>query len=262
MPTPPDVPAVPASEAGLELVHGLSEPAVDVYVDRTLLVGGFAPGEIAGPLDLTEGSYTVELFSTIDDPAQDAQTRTDPPLIAQALPISGRPETVVVAKDAGDGVVLRSFADDVSPIAPGQGRFAIRNPSSRTILVTVDPVTDGAAALERQAVSPGGVLSRDLPSGDYQLFITEEDQSPLLATVLSNPEGELTSATFLRDGSPRLILQRIGDLGTPPNGIPTGTDGLLPGSGDPTAGLVIAALGALGLFVVIGRERLLDAGRN
>jgi hypothetical protein len=244
----------------LELVHGLSEPAVDVYVDGSLLVGGFAPGEIAGPLNLTAGSYDIELFSAVGSPAQSSEARTDTPLLAQALPITGQPEAIVVASDADDGVLVRSFADDVSPIPPGQGRLAIRNPSSSTIVVTVDPVRDGAA-LERQAVSPGAVLSLDLPSGDYQLFVAEEDGSPLLATVVSNPEGELTSATFLRDGSPRLILQRIGDLGSPPDGIPTGTDGLLPGSDDPTAGLLIAALGAIGLFAVVGRERLLASGR-
>ncbi|MFW2383783.1 MAG: DUF4397 domain-containing protein, partial [Acidimicrobiales bacterium] len=254
-PTPPDVPAVPAADAGLEIVHGLSQPPVDVYLDGELLVGGFAPGEIAGPLGLTEGDYELELFAAADDPAATTEQRTDDALIGQTVPISGKPEALVVADDGNDGVAILGFSEDLRPVDPGEGRFSIRNPTSSTIQVTLEPLTSGTA-VERQAIAPGAFLSADLPSGDYQLLISDENGSELLATVVSNTEGEATAATFLSDGTPRLILQRIGDLGTPPNGIPTGTGGLLPGSEDPITGLLIAAAGAIALFAVVGRERL------
>ena len=90
-------------------------------------------------------------------------------------------------------------------------------------------------------------------------WVQPENASPeaLLATVLSNPEGEVTSGTFLPNATEQqLILQRIDGVGTPPAGIPTGTGGLLPGSQDPIGGLLIAAAGSVGLLVLVGRERL------
>ena len=122
------------------------------------------------------------------------------------------------------------------------------------ICLDPQPFMDGQA-IERQAVSPGAIFARNLPAGDYRLLITEENGADLLSTVVSNTEGEVTAGTFLADGSPRMIFQRIGGLGTPPEGIPTGTSGLLPGSNDPVQGLLIAAAGSLGLFALIGRER-------
>jgi hypothetical protein len=261
VPSPPEVPSVPASEAGLEIIHGLSEPSVDAYLNGDLLVGGFAPGEIAGPLSLDSGDYDLQLFSAVENPTVLAADRTDDVLLAQEVQITGEPEALVVASAGAGGVTLFSFPDALGPIAAGEGRFSVRNPSPSTILVTLDPVTEGAS-VQRQAIAPGAVLARDLPTGDYQLFITEEDGSPLLASVVSNTEGEVTAATFLRDGSPRLILQRIGGLGTPPTGIPTGASGLLPGSEDPTTGLLVAAAGALGFFALVGRERFVRQGRR
>jgi hypothetical protein len=253
------VPSIPASEAGLEIVHGLDDPAVDAYLTGELLVGMFAPGEIAGPLSLESGSYDLQLFAAAEVPTALAEDRAEDPLVSQAVLVTGDPESLVIASDGQGGVTISSFSDVLTAVDAGNGRFSVRNPSASAIVVAL---VSGGASLEPQAVAAGTALTQDLPTGNYQLFITEEDGSPLLATVVSNTEGEATAATFLRDGSPRLILQRIGDLGTPPNGIPTGTSGLLPGSEDPTSGLLIAAAGALALFVLVGRQRLVGQGRR
>ena len=122
---------------------------------------------------------------------------------------------------------MQTFADDLTTLKPGEGRLAVRNPTDSAIEVSFEPI-DGGEPLLRQAISAGAVLPRDLPAGDYRVTISDADGAAVLTTVISNTEGEATSATFLADG--RLILQRIGGLGSAPNGIPTGTSGLLPGS--------------------------------
>lgn len=257
VPEPPVVDATPIEDAGLELVHGLQAPAVDAYLDGELLVAGFEPGEIAGPLALDGGDYELQLFAAADNPTQTALDRDDDPIATDSVSLSGSPETVVVGSDGSDGVALSTFADDLKSVAAGEGRVSLRNPTDSTIVVSLDPepFMDGQA-IERQAVSPGAIFARDLPAGDYRLFITEENGEELLSTALSNTEGEVTAGTFLADGTPRMIFQRTGGLGTPPDGIPTGTSGLLPGSKDPVPGLLIAAAGSLGLFALVGRERL------
>ncbi|NNE96993.1 MAG: DUF4397 domain-containing protein [Acidimicrobiales bacterium] len=258
LPTPPDVPAVPVDQAGLELVHGLAEARVDAYLNGELLIAGFEPGEIAGPLYLDPSTYDIDLFAAVDSPAPLSVDRTDSPLVSGAVPISGEPESLVVTAGQ-DGAGFTTFADDLSTLSPGQGRLAVRNPTDATIEVSIEPVAEGEA-LRRQAISPGAVLSRDFPAGDYQVTISGEDGTALLATIISNTEGEATAATYLADG--RLILQRIGGLGSAPNGIPTGTSGLLPGSGDPITGLLVAAAGALGLFTLVGQQRLRRTGNG
>ncbi|MGI9610441.1 MAG: DUF4397 domain-containing protein [Acidimicrobiia bacterium] len=255
LPEPPDIPATPVSEAGLEFVHGVPNTPVDTYLNGELLAAGFAPGQIAGPLALDPGSYQLGLYPQTDNPADLAADRTDEPLLAQTIQLSGEPQSIVVSSDGAGGVRLSSFEDDLSPLAAGDGRISLRNPTSETVLATLEPIGDGES-VERQAIAPGGALTRDLPAGNYQLTIASETGEPLLTTVVSNVEGEATAGTFLNNGTARMVFQRIGGLGTPPIGIPTGTDGLLPGSTDPTTGLLIAAAGALGLLMLVGRERL------
>ncbi len=256
LPRPPAVDATPIEDAGLELLHGLEQPPVDAYLDGELLVAGFEPGEIAGPLALDGGDYDLQLFAATDNPPATALDRDDDPIATETVNLSGSPETVVVGSDGADGVQLSTFVDDLSEVGAGEGRISLRNPTDSTILVSLDPqpFMEGQA-IERQAVSPGAVFARDLPAGDYRVFVTQENGEELLSTVVSNTEGEVTAGTFLADGSTRLVFQRTGGLGTPPAGIPTGTSGLLPGSNDPVQGLLIAAAGSLGLFALIGRER-------
>ncbi len=255
--TSPPVDATPAGQAGLEILHGIPDTPVDAYLDGELLIGGFNPGEVAGPLDLPGGSYEVELFAASDDPAATAEERSDLAIASAALPVTGEPGTLVITPTASGEVQLQSFTDDLSPVAAGEGRLTIRNPGPGVATITVASVDGGAPAEVRLA--PGESLTTDLPAGDYVVQIADENGNELLTSVVSNVEGSLTSATaILSDqGDAELLLQRISDLGTPPDGIPTGNSGLLPGSdGDGSAGLILAGIGALGLLALVGRQRL------
>ena len=58
--------AVPASAADtdtakLSVLHGVPDTPVDVYVNGTLTLDDFMPGELAGPLDLPGGNYQLAI---------------------------------------------------------------------------------------------------------------------------------------------------------------------------------------------------------
>ncbi|NNF56481.1 MAG: DUF4397 domain-containing protein, partial [Acidimicrobiales bacterium] len=255
--TGPPIDATPASQAGLEILHGIPDTPVDAYLDGELLVGGFAPGELAGPLDLPGGSYDVDLYAASDEPAATADDRSDPPIASAELPVTGDPGTLVITPTASGEVQLQTFTDDLSPVPAGDGRLTIRNPGPGGVSITVAAV-DGGLPME-VGLEPGESFTADLPAGDYVVQITDEAGNERLASVVSNVEGTLTSATaILPDvGDAELLLQRISDLGTPPDGIPTGNSGLLPGShGDESTGLILAGIAALGLLALVGRQRL------
>jgi hypothetical protein len=250
------VPAIPAGEAGLELLHGLPSPAVDVYADGELLLGGFEPGEIAGPLNLPDGEYDLALFAAADTPATSESDREDPALVAGELIVDGQPATLVVAADAQGSPTIVRFAEDLRPTAAGDGRITIRNPGETAVIVTMTPLAGGEPLSEPLAAR--ATISADLPAGEYRIRIEDQARQVLFETTISNPEGNLTTGTFLigEDDQSLLLLQRINGLQSPPDGIPTGDSGLLPGPDDGYFGLAIAALAAVGLLVLVGRHRL------
>ena len=66
--------AVPAAadshEAQLSVLHGIPDLVVDVYVNGDLTLDDFEPGDLAGPLALPAGTYSVAI--TAADAADDS----------------------------------------------------------------------------------------------------------------------------------------------------------------------------------------------
>ncbi len=248
--------AVPADDAGLELLHGLPAPSVDVYTNGQLLVEGFEPGQIAGPLNLLDGEYEFALFAATDDAAASQSDRDDTALVSGDLIVDGKPATLVVAADAEGLPAVVRFAEDLRPTAAGDGRITIRNPTEVAVIVGITPISGGESISE--GLGPRATVSADLAAGDLQIQIEDQSGAVLIVTIVSNPEGNLTTGTFLigADGEGRLLLQRISGLESPPDGIPTGDSGLLPGPETPYTGLALAAIAATSLFVLVGRQRL------
>ena len=60
------------SPAMLSVLHGVPDLTVDVYVNDELTLDDFAPGDLAGPLELPAGTYTVAIT------ASDAADASDP----------------------------------------------------------------------------------------------------------------------------------------------------------------------------------------
>src|SRR3712207_8948904 len=51
--------AISDTTADLYVLHGVPDTPVDVYVNGEVALDDFAPGDLAGPLDLEAGTYEV-----------------------------------------------------------------------------------------------------------------------------------------------------------------------------------------------------------
>ncbi|MEV0461049.1 DUF4397 domain-containing protein, partial [Catellatospora methionotrophica] len=50
-----------AATSKVSVVHGIPATPVDVYVNGKVTLKNFQPGDVAGPLDLAEGKYDIDL---------------------------------------------------------------------------------------------------------------------------------------------------------------------------------------------------------
>ena len=87
--------------AKLSVLHGVPGLTVDVYVNNELTLDDFEPGDLAGPLELPAGTYTVAITASdaadasapaigpVDLPLESA--RTTPPSRTSPRPASRRP---------------------------------------------------------------------------------------------------------------------------------------------------------------------------
>ena len=67
--------------AQLSVLHGVPDLTVDVYVNDELKLDDFKPGDLAGPLELPAGTYTVAITaSDADDASAPAIGPVDLPL--------------------------------------------------------------------------------------------------------------------------------------------------------------------------------------
>ena len=68
--------AISATTADLYVLHAVPDLPVDVYVNGALTLDDFQPGDLAGPLDLPAGVYTVAI--TAADAADDSAPAIGP----------------------------------------------------------------------------------------------------------------------------------------------------------------------------------------
>lgn len=244
------------------VVHGIPGVNVDVYVNDALTLEGFAPKDIAGPLELPAGNYDIKIFAAADGPAATAAERTDDAVIDVAPDVPGGANLSVTAHLDGEGTpTLSAFANDVSETSAGEGRITIRHAAAAP---AVDIVAGGEAVPPFTNLENGAEAKADLPAGDYPTGIAAAGttealvDAPVTATEGTNlvvyAIGDLEAGTF------ELLTQSFDGLHSAPAAVPAGNSGLLADSGTSTATLVTFGLIALSMLsistVVVTRRRV------
>lgn len=232
---------IAADEAGVQILHGIPDQDVDMYLNGEALVPGFAPGTIAGPADLDPGTYDVALYAAIASPPASADDRNDDALVAETVTIGADPSSLVAHLDGDGNPTLSAFVEDLSTLAAGKSRIEIRHLAAAPgldLLVGGEPISD--ALLE-----PGSSTALVLDAGDHTIEALTGDGLLKTATITVS-DGELASVSFIGsiDDGIEVAVQRYTGLASAPGGVPTG-DSDLPGSGDMTGLYLIAALAAL-----------------
>ncbi len=232
-----------ASQAAVQVLHGVPGAEVDVYVNGTALTTGFNTGEIAGPVKLTAGSYDVALFAAQAKAPEASADRTDKPLISQKVTVGAQPATLVAHLDDKGQPTLTAFKEDLSAVAPGQSRVVLRNLMADG---AVDASVNGTIV---GSIAAGQEVSAVVPAGTAKIEFVGDDGKVLTSANVTVGDGELASLSAI--GAPasstaQIVIERFTGLSTAPAGVPTGDSGLL-GTDDDQAGLKLV----YGLMVVL-----------
>jgi len=235
--------------ATLSVLHGVPDLTVDVYVNGELTLDDFAPGELAGPLELPAGTHSVAIT------AADAADASSPAIGPVDLPLdAGANYTAVAHLDAAGDPTATLFTNDVSEIPAGQGRLTVRHVAAAPavdVLAGGQPViTDLANPAEQTLDLPAGTVSATVAATGT----TEPVLGPADVTV---SEGTLTIAYAwgsLEDDNLALAVQTVTGMHSSPNGVPAGSAGLAATNAPEQQAPVWAAigLGSLAALALVG----------
>ena len=246
--------------AKLSVLHGVPGLTVDVYVNDELTLDDFKPGDIAGPLDLPAGTYTVAIT------ASDAADASAPAIGPVDLPLeAGKNYTAAAHLDAAGKPTATLFTNDISQVAAGEGRLTVRHVAAAP---AVDVLANGAAAITALENPNESVLA--LPAGTISAAVaatgtTEPVIGPADVNVAEGTNTIVYAWGSLTDKNLALAVQTIDGLHSNPDSIPAGEAGLVAtNQANDSTGLMVgvaAVLMGLVAAAVVGMRRLSAARR-
>jgi hypothetical protein len=210
-----------ADGAILSVLHGVPDTTVDVWVNDEPTLDDFEPGDLAGPLDLAAGTYSVAIT------ASDAQDTSDPLIGPVDLELeAGGNYTAVAHLDADGQPTATLFTNDTSTTAAGDGRLTVRHVAAAP---AVDVLAGGEAVISDLANPDEEIL--DLPAGTISASVAAAGTTdPVLGpTDVEIADGVSTIAYAwgsLDDDTLALATQTIDGLHSSPDGVPAGVSGL------------------------------------
>ena len=217
--------AIPATAdshtASLSVLHGVPGLTVDVWVNGERTLDDFEPGDLAGPLDLPAGTYTVAIT------ASDAADDSSPAIGPVDLPLAaGTSYTAVAHLNAAGTATATLFTNDTSATAAGQGRLTVRHTAAAP---AVDILAGGTAVISGLENPDESILN--LPAGTVSAAVaaagtTEPVIGPADVTVTEGVSTIVYAWGSLADENLALAVQTIDGLHTSPSGVPSGELGL------------------------------------
>jgi hypothetical protein len=235
--------------AMLSVLHGVPGLTVDVYVNGDLTLDDFKPGDLAGPLDLPAGTYSVAIT------AADAKDDSSPAIGPVDLKLAGGGNYTAAAHLTPDGEPTATlFENDLSPVAAGEGRLVVRHVAAAP---AVDVLAGGEAVVSDLANPDEATL--DLPAGTVSASVAAAGTTdPVIGPADVDVAEGATTIVYawgsLEDGNLDLAVQTIEDMGSAPGGVPTGTaqvveEGVNPGLMLGLGALLLAGLAFAGRAV-------------
>lgn len=208
--------------AMLSVLHGIPDTPVDVYVNDELTLDDFQPGDLAGPLELPAGTYSVVLAGP------DSTDASDPVLGPIDLPLeAGGNYTAVAHLDAAGAPTANLFTNDISDIAAGEGRLTVRHVAAAP---AVDVLAGGQAVIS--GLENPNEETLNLPAGTVEASVAAAGTTdPVLGPApVDVAEGTLTIVYAwgsLEDENLDLAVQTVTGMHSTPDGVPAGSAGLV-----------------------------------
>ena len=232
------MPAQAASDdAALSVLHGVPGLTVDVYVNGDLTLDDFKPGDLAGPLMLPAGTYTVAIT------AADAKDDSKPAIGPVDLKLDSKMNYTAVAHLDADGKPTASlFTNDVSKVKAGEGRLTVRHVAAAPavdVLAGKDAVVTNLSNPDEKVLNiPAGTV----PAAIAATGTTEPVIGPVDVNVAEGVNTIVYAWGSLADDNLDVAVQTIKGLHSSPNSVPSGELGLAADNGTPVLPLI--ALGA------------------
>jgi hypothetical protein len=243
--------AAPTDAAMLSVLHGVPGLTVDVYVNDELTLDDFEPGDLAGPLELPAGTYTVAIT------AADAADASAPAIGPVDLTLAGGTNYTAVAHltEAGEPTATL-FTNDTAQTAAGQGRLTVRHVAAAP---AVDVLAGGTAVIT--ALANPSEAKLDLPAGVVSASVaatgtTEPVIGPADVEVAEGANTIVYAWGSLEDDNLAVAVQTVtvAGMASAPDGVPAGSAGLAATNapGSDVAGWVAAAGGLLLAAMALG----------
>lgn len=253
------LPAAAATDgnAQLSVLHGVPDLVVDVYVNGELTLDDFEPGDLAGPLALPAGTYSVAIT------AADAADASAPAIGPVDLPLmAGMNYTAVAHLDAAGAPTATLFTNDISQTAAGQGRLTVRHTAAAP---AVDVLAGGTAVITNLSNPAEQVLN--LPAGTVSAAVAATGTTAPVIGPADVPVTEGTSTIVYAWGSLeannlQLAVQTIDGLHSSPAGVPSGELGLADTTSSAPWLIGAALLTAAGGAVLLGRRAYATASQD
>ena len=230
--------ALPASaadgDAELSVLHGVPGLTVDVWVNGELTLDDFEPGDLAGPLELAPGTYTVAIT------AADAADDSDPAIGPVDLPLEANMSYTAVAHLDADGAPTAAlFTNDISATEAGEGRLTVRHVAAAPAVDVLAGDTAVITALENPDEAVLDLAAGTISASVAATGTTDPVIGPADVTVSEGVSTIVYAWGSLSDDNLALAVQTIEGLHSAPAGVPSGELGLA-GQSSSSAGWLIA----------------------
>lgn len=239
--------------ATLVVVHGIRGVVADVWLDGHRVLGAFAAGRTAGPLQVAPGTHRLAVYASGPNGSHLLLSRSfsAPPganlAVAVGLSRSGQPE-------------LFTFDDSLS-VEPSASSLVVRDiAQGPTVLVRLDGVAIGS-------LGAAGELVHKTEVGRHVLEVFGRSGPGLLpATAFSASDGAV-DAYYLIGSAAAHDLAWVANSIAPsvtPTLVQTGNSGLAAPPGIPTAYVALLGFGVMALAwaLLLGRNRRWPVARR
>ena len=208
-------------DAKLSVFHGVPGQTVDVYVNGDLTLDNFEPGDLAGPLELAPGTYTVAITDS-------AAANASMPIIGPVdLDLAANMNYTAVAHlDAAGAATATLFTNDISTLAAGEGRLTVRHVAAAP---AVDVLAGGTPVITNLVNPDESLLT--LPAGTISASVAATGTTaPVIGPADVNVAEGVNTIVYawgsLTGTSLALGVQTITGLHSTPDSIPAGEAGL------------------------------------
>ncbi|MER7456274.1 DUF4397 domain-containing protein [Micromonospora sp. NPDC126480] len=231
-----------AATSKVSVVHGIPDTPVDVYVNGEKTLDNFAPGDVAGPLDLEEGAYDIALTRP-GEPVGSAILTVDDAQVPGGANIS-----IAAHLDASGQPKITPFVNDTSKVDAGKARLIVRHTAAAP---AVDVRAGGSPVFEDLTNPNEAKADVDAGAVEADVVLAGTETVAIGPADLNLREGTATIVYAIGSAEAnnlRVVAQTITGLHSAPAGVPSGDGGLA----DTGLGTWWYALAGVGVLLLVG----------